>query len=214
MKERNADKSRKTILLAAENAFAEKGFFGARIDEIAAAASLNKRMIYAYFGDKEELYKQVLLQSYRKMEEVEQQLIALDLSGETLISNIICAYFDFLQNHPTFVNILMWENLNQGKYLQHIEDSIIERKTIQYFIHAIDEGKKAGVFRESIDSFQVVLSLITTCFSNFSNQYTLSKLFHTDLTDKQNMEMRKDHTVEMMKIYICKEILHDENPVD
>ncbi len=203
MKERNPEKSRKMILLAAENEFAEKGFFGARVDEIAAAADINKRMIYAYFGDKEELYKQVLLQSYRKMEEVEQRLVALDLSGEELITSIINTYFDFLSENPTFVNILMWENLNKGKYLREIENSIIERKTIQYFINSIDEGKKRGVFRKNIDSFQVVLSLITTCFSNFSNQYTLSKLFHTDLTDKENIEMRKKHTAEIMKTYIC-----------
>ncbi len=209
MKERNPERSRRMILTAAENEFAEKGFFGARVDEIAAVADINKRMIYAYFGDKEELYKQVLLQSYRKMEEVEQRLVSLDLSGEELIATIINTYFDFLSENPAFVNILMWENLNKGKYLREIEDSVIERKTIQYFIQAIDEGKKDGAFRENIDSFQVVLSLITTCFSNFSNQYTLSKLFHTDLTDKENIEMRKKHITEIIKTYICEVNTHE-----
>lgn len=198
------------LLEAAEKEFAEKGFFGARVDAIAASAGINKRMIYAYFGDKEALYKQVLLHSYQKMEEIEQHLISLSLTGETLITHIVGAYFDFLSRNPDFVNILMWENLNQGKYLAQIEDSVIERKTIQHFIHAIDEGKRAGVFRKNIDSFQVVLSLITTCFSNFSNQYTLSRLFNLDLTNQDNMEIRKIHTTEILKNYIC-EVTENES---
>ena len=72
MKERNPDKSKAAILLAAEAEFAAKGFFGARVDEIAAKADINKRMIYAYFGDKEALYNQVLLNTYSKMEKVEK----------------------------------------------------------------------------------------------------------------------------------------------
>lgn len=202
-KERNPEKSRNMILAAAEKEFAEKGFYGARVDEIAAAAEINKRMLYAYFGDKEELYKQVLRHSYRKMEEAEEQLVARKLSGEELITGIVNAYFAFLTENPAFVNLLMWENLNKGRYLKEIEATAIERKTIGYFIKAIDEGKEKGVFRKNIDSFQTVLSLITTCFSNFSNQYTLSRLFHTDLTDRENIEMRRKHTVQILKTYIC-----------
>ena len=203
MKERNAEKSRAMILAAAEKEFAEKGFYGARVDEIAASAGINKRMIYAYFGDKEELYKQILRQSYSKMEEVEELLAEQNLTGEALITGIINAYFDFLSDNPSFVSILMWENLNKGRYLREVESTAIERKTIGCFIQSIEEGKKNGVFRKNIDPLQTVLSLITTCFSNFSNQYTLSKLFRTDLTDRENIEIRKKHTAELMKNYIC-----------
>ena len=41
------------ILQAAEESFAEKGLYGARVDEIAALSTVNKRMIYEYFGNKE-----------------------------------------------------------------------------------------------------------------------------------------------------------------
>ena len=205
MKERNPQKSKAAILLAAENEFAQKGFFGARVDEIATKANINKRMIYAYFGDKEELYSQVLLLSYSKMEEIENQLVKENHQGTQLVKNVISTYFDFLFNNPNFVNILMWENLNKGTYLKRLESSTIERKSIKHFIQTIEQGKKDGVFKENIDSFQVVLSMITTCFANFSNQYTLSKLFHTDLSDKAIIEQRKQHTIQLILSYLLKE---------
>lgn len=205
MKERNPQKSKTAILSAAENEFAQKGFFGARVDEIATKADINKRMIYAYFGDKEELYSQVLLHNYSKMEEIENQLVKENYQGTQLVKNVISTYFDFLYNNPNFVNILMWENLNKGNYLNRLENSSIERKSIKHFIQTIEKGKEDGIFKTDIDSFQVVISMITTCFANFSNQYTLSKLFHTDLSDKDIIEKRKQHTIQLVLSYLLKE---------
>ena len=205
MKERNPQKSKLAILTAAENEFAEKGFWGARVDEIAQSANINKRMIYAYFGDKEELYNQVLLNNYSKMEEVELLLEKQNLFGIELVKRIISTYFDFLYSNPNFVNILMWENLNKGNNLKKFENTSIERETIQHFINAIEQGKKDNLFRNDIDSKQIVLSMITTCFANFSNQYTLSKLFNTNLADKDVLEKRKQHTIDMILSYLIKE---------
>lgn len=205
MKERNPEKSKAAILNAAEDEFANKGFWGARVDEIAASADINKRMIYAYFGDKEALYNAVLLNTYSKMEKVENALIKRNLSGIELVKEIISTYFDFLYNNPNFVNILMWENLNKGKYLKKIENQVIERKTISYFINAIEKGKTIGIFKDDIDSYNVVLSMITTCFANFSNQYTLSRLFHTDLTNIEIIDERKKHTIKLITSYLIKE---------
>ena len=205
MRTRDPDKSKQGILLAAEKEFAERGFFGARVDEIAAGAQINKRMIYAYFGDKEGLYKQVLFQVYARMEAVEQALIAQKHTGKELVQKIISAYFDFLRDNPSFVSILMWENLNRGLYLRELENSRIERSTIRYFVDALEEGRRTGVFRSDIDPWHTALSLITTCFANFSNQYTLSKLFAKDLANGEMIEQRKKHTVDMMVAYLCAE---------
>ena len=49
--------TKERILVAAEEEFSEKGFYGARVDAIAAASGINKRMIYAHFESKEKLLK-------------------------------------------------------------------------------------------------------------------------------------------------------------
>ena len=168
MRNRDPERSKQSILAAAEAEFADKGYFGARVDEIAEKAKINKRMIYAYFTDKEGLYRQVLFQVYGRMEEVEQQLIARKYTGKKLIEEIISTYFAFLAENPTFVSILMWENLSKGRYLKELEDSRIERRTIRYFVDALETGRRDGTFRKDIDPWHTALSLITTCFANFS----------------------------------------------
>src|SRR5581483_3618362 len=57
---RNPELARETILETAEEIFARDGYEGARIDEIAAASSYNKRLLFYYFGDKEGLYRAVI----------------------------------------------------------------------------------------------------------------------------------------------------------
>ena len=202
MRSRDPERSRQDIMAAAEAEFAENGFFGARVDEIALSAGINKRMIYAYFGDKETLYKHVLFRVYGRMEAVERELVEKQYTGEALIRAIISAYFDFLQKNPSFVHILMWENLNRGKYLRELESSRIERSSIRYFVDTLEAGRQDGTFSREIDPWHTALSLITTCFANFSNQYTLSKLFGTDLTTEDILAQRKEHTTQLMLAYL------------
>lgn len=214
-RKRDSERSKQRILDAAEAEFAEKGFYGARVDEIALKADINKRMIYAYYTDKENLYKQVLIRVYKRMECVEEELVSQNLSGTELIRRIIEAYFDFLRDNQSFVNILMWENLNQAKYLREVESSYIERNTLDYFRKKLDEGIAQGVFSKKVDAGQTVISLITMCFANFSNQYTLSKMFGVDLTGEALMEQRKQHTIQVMLAYLNdkngNEVSADEN---
>lgn len=209
MQQRDAEKSKQRILIAAEREFADKGFFGARVDVIAAAAQINKRMIYAYFGDKEGLYQQVLTQVYCRMEDVERELVARQHHGKQLIREIISAYFDFLETNPAFVSILMWENLNQGRYLKEMESSRIERSTIRYFVDELERGRQDGTFCEDIDPWHTAMSMITTCYANFSNRHTLSKLFRADLADKDIIEQRKQHTADLMLAYVCCKVEED-----
>lgn len=79
---RDADQTRQRILVAAEDQFALKGFYGARIDDIAKQAKINKRMIYAYFGNKEALYKKVLYHVYQKLDQAEKEILDQHLEGQ------------------------------------------------------------------------------------------------------------------------------------
>ncbi len=200
---RNADKSRQDILLAAEDHFARKGFYGARVDEIAAQAGLNKRMIYEYFGSKEELYKNVLAAVYQRLGNAEQKLQEQGLDGRELIQAIISLNFQFLRSDRNFVSIMLWENLNQGQALRELPAQVVQRPTIGYFRDMIRNGKQTGIFRAEIDEEQVVISLITVCFGNFSNCHTLSHLFDCDLCSDAAIESRKQHTVDLMLAYLC-----------
>ena len=199
---RNAERSRQEILAAAEQQFGEKGFYGARIDAIAQQSGLNKNMLYIYYGSKEELYRQVLLNMYSRMEEVERRLLESSLEGAELIAELIGAYYDFLEQNPSFVNILMSENLMQGQFLKQLPHECIARKTLSDLAARIRKGCDEGVFRADIDEKQTVLTMITICFCNFSNRYTLSQLTGCDLNDPAVQQMRKEQTIDIMLSYL------------
>ena len=79
----------------------------------------------------------------------------------------------------------------------------IERHTLRAFADEISHGKDMGVFRADVDVEQTVVSLITICFANFSNQYTLSKLFNKNLMADDAIAIRKKHTTDMVLKYLC-----------
>ena len=200
----DAVQSRRDILESAEKHFADKGFYGARVQAIADDAQINKRMIYEYYTNKDMLYEAVLETVYQRMADAEQAVIDQQYKGIQLIEAIVTMYFDFLEANPSFVAILLWENLNKARHIKHLTRAI-SRPTSQVLERELIVGQASGVFRENLDVKQTVISLITITFANFSNRYTLSQLFGIDLSTAAAMETRKRHTIEMILTYICVE---------
>lgn len=104
--------SRDRILSAAKAEFAESGIAGARVGAIAAGAEINKERLYAYFGNKEGLFRAVLTDSFSKL----AQEVPLPSSEEELF-NYAGLVFDFHYRNPEFTRLLAWESLHYGSSL-------------------------------------------------------------------------------------------------
>ncbi|HHV94882.1 MAG TPA: TetR/AcrR family transcriptional regulator [Clostridiaceae bacterium] len=202
-RERNSQKSREDILRAAEIKFAEKGIYGTRVDDIAKEANINKRMLYEYFGNKEDLYRAVLVEVYSRLSKEEMTLLSEDIDCIEAVKKIIKLYFDFLKSNPTYVNLILWENLNKGKYIEDIDFSNIKDPAFALFSEVINRGKKEGIFRKEVDNEQAILSLLTYSFSYFSNRYTLSKLLGKRIDTEESIKKRIETVTEMFLRYLC-----------
>lgn len=201
---RDSQKSRENILNAAEVEFAQKGIYGARVDEIAARADINKRMIYEYYGSKEELYKAVLSAVYSRLSRREVGLLSEEMPCIDAIRKIIALYFDFLKDNQTYVNLILWENLNKGIYIKDIDFTKIKDPAFELLRKVVEKGVIEGVFRQDIDADQVIISLLTYTFSYFSNRYTLSKLLGRKIDDEDNIKKRVENVTEMFLSFMCK----------
>src|SRR5271169_4729746 len=104
---RDPARTRARILSAALKEFAAHGFAGARVDAIARRAAINKRMLYHYFGDKEDLFKAVLR---RKI--AERQAWAENLSGDPAES--LTFWFEAACKDLDWVRMLEWEALQEA----------------------------------------------------------------------------------------------------
>lgn len=104
---RNADQTREKLLLAATAEFAAHGAAGARIDRIAERAGVNKRMIYAYYGNKEQLFDTVLEHS------LAQLAAAVPLAADDL-PGYAGQLFDYLVDHPERHRLALWRTLESS----------------------------------------------------------------------------------------------------
>ncbi|MFI1915294.1 TetR family transcriptional regulator [Nocardia sp. NPDC020380] len=104
---RDPEATKARIFEAATAEFAQYGIAGARMDRIARNAKANKQLIYAYFGDKETLFKQVL----------EETMLQVAASVTTDIEDLdtwIDQHIDYQRNHPELLRLQMWEALELG----------------------------------------------------------------------------------------------------
>lgn len=203
-KTKKAYVTKQKILEAAETEFSEKGLFGARVDSIAFLSGVNKRMIYEHYGSKEELYKYVLREVYGRLAEYEKSYYEDGSSPDVAISNVILGSFRFLEANPSFVRILMWENLNKASHLMKNEIAEIKAPTIDYIKEQIRRGKETGLFRQDADEMQMVISLMNFEFSYFSNIHTLSGILNVDLSDPEEISKRAKFVSDMIMEYLCK----------
>ena len=147
---RNPDRTRERILSAALKEFATNGFAGARVDLIARRASINKRMLYHYFGDKEDLFKAVLR---RKISE--RQVWAEGLSGEP--AETLPFWFEAACKDADWVRLLEWEAL-QGDG-QKIIDEKQRRAAVARGLNRIRQRQARGQISPEFDPRHVMLAM-------------------------------------------------------
>src|SRR5246127_6013045 len=115
---RNPAATRQKLLAAARREFADSGLAGARVDEIAARAGVNKQLVYHYFGDKDALYLAVLEWVYEEIRAQERKLNLAGLPPERAIKKLIESSFDHLAAHPDFIVLLNDENRGGARHVR------------------------------------------------------------------------------------------------
>jgi TetR/AcrR family transcriptional regulator, upper aerobic nicotinate degradation pathway regulator len=175
VRELAAQETRDAILKAATKIFAKHGFSGGRIDEISKAAKSYDRMIYYYFGSKEELFIAVLEDMYRRFNEAET---ALELDTEQpvqALTDVISFMWSYYQRNPEFITLLNDENLHRGK---HISKSLRAKEysspAIQVLEGVLEAGARKKVFRAGLSARDVYLMVAALNYFYLSNRFTLS----------------------------------------
>lgn len=192
------EQSRKKILDTAIYLFSKKGFAGASVDEIVEMATVNKRMVYHYFGNKEKLFQAALATEYSKLEVLEIETLHPEEPIEKVLNDIVSAYFSFLQANPEFVNLILWENLNQGRNLDQMKIPLSKSPMLDLLIKAVNAGKKNGAVRPEIDPRFLLISLIGNCMIYCSNRFTLSRALNIDLSSPKVLNQAKKAVADLL----------------
>lgn len=200
---RNSERTKAAILVAARAEFAERGFEGARVDAIATLAGANKRLLYAYFGNKEDLYRAVLLDAYLEIRRGERAL-SLDQYGpvEAMDRLVRFTFRHFLAN-PWFPRLLNTENLENARFLKSLPDiQSINSPLVGQITTIVNRGADAGIFRRDVDAVQLYISIAALGFFYVSNMATLSVIFNRDLAGVGMVQERESQAVQMVVDYL------------
>jgi TetR/AcrR family transcriptional regulator len=162
---RNAEATKASILEAALKEFAEQGLAGARMDEIAKAASVNKALLYYYFESKQRLFVGVIQQAFLLITDALRDALSRPANPKEKLLAFLDANFEVLAAHPLLARLLGHEldirNISPETIQGLLEGGIFDRVVplLSDLRRVLAEGVRTGEFR-SIDIDAVVPLLI------------------------------------------------------
>lgn len=202
-RKRDAERTKENILEVAASEFADQGFDGARMDAIAARTHTAKRMIYYYFNSKEELYLKVLDQAYSGIRTLEAELELDHLEPEMALRRLIEFTFDYHDQHPDFVRLVMNENMLRGAHLESIPHLRARNNPAITVLSAVlERGRKLGVFLAGTDAVDIHMMISAMCFYRVSNKYTFRANFGCDMADRAIKLRQREMIVSAVTSYL------------
>jgi AcrR family transcriptional regulator len=202
---RDPARNRGRILKAAVAEFARHGLGGARVDRIAARAGANKRMLYYYFGNKDDLFLAVLEDSYARIRSAERALHLTDVDPREAMRRLVEFTWRYYLQHPEFLTLLNSENLHRGRHIRRSRNIIAMHAPFVAMIkQVLERGARAGEFRRGVDPVQLYISIAALGYFYLSNRHTLSAIFERDLMLPRHMHARLQHMVDLVLGYLRK----------
>jgi AcrR family transcriptional regulator len=194
--------ARLNILEVAAQEFADKGLAGARVDEIAEKINSSKRMIYYYFGGKEQLYRAVLEQAYAKIRSLESAANYAAMNAEDALQQYVGQTFDYHAEHPEFVRLVMNENIHYGAHIGAVPGLKDRNRSVIATLQAIiDKGVKEKRFRSGLDPVELHMLVSSLCFYNVSNRYTFAANFGVDIGSPKVARRRRELIIDAILRY-------------
>ena len=196
---RDPERTRAQILESALLEFAAHGYHGAKVEKIAASAGCNPRLIYHYFGSKDDLYVAVLEHSYAEIRAREQRVDLDAADPVAAMRALVEVTFDFFEGDSTFVKITRNENLLGGQFIARTESIPKMSRPLLARIEAVlARGRDSGAFAHTADPLQLYVSIVALSAHHLNSAHTLSATFGTNLSDPAWRAERRAHAVRMV----------------
>ena len=201
---RDPEATRRRILAAARVEFARKGLGGARVDDIAARAKANKRMMYHYFGNKEELFRITLEEAYGDIRAAEARLELEKDDPITALKRLVDFTWKYYLDNPEFITLVNSENLHKARHIKASERMRdMSRPFVARMKALLDRGVAMGLFRKGLDPVQVNITIAAIGYYYLTNRFTGSIVFERDLIAAGALDTRLDFNVKTILRLVC-----------
>lgn len=160
---------RNRIIDKAEAVFFETGYEGATLPAIADAAGYNKRTLYLYFKDKQEIFLAVVLRGLAALRTALEEAVSRNAPGDNGLRLLADAFFDFSIHSPDYLDLIMIYESRHFVYHDRRPaedpDSVLEQcqqvsdDMARMVTESIEGGMAAGGIRKDLAPRQLMLVL-------------------------------------------------------
>ncbi|HEU4789137.1 MAG TPA: TetR family transcriptional regulator [Flavobacterium sp.] len=171
------------ILQVAERLFAEKGFDGTSIRDIAKEASINIAMVSYYFGSKEQLLESIILHRATGIKLQLDNLMLEDLNPLEKIHKLIELYIDKINSNRCIYKIMHFEFSSSQRVINLQAFTDLKKGNLKSLETIIQDGQEKGVFRKDI-----VVPLLTTTILGTYFHFHLNRPFYQTLLNLNTEE--------------------------
>ncbi len=194
---RNSGETRAVILKTAERIFADAGLAGARIDAIAAAAGVNKAMLYYYFRSKDGLYLSVLEANVEEFHRRAEEVLARRGTAGSLLLAYVGNHFDFIGSRPYYPRLFQALVMAGGRSVEHIVRAHfvpLSRKIMELIRRGIDSGEL-----RPLDPRHTAISLVALTVFFFNAAPLVRRVGGIDVFDKDQQKRRKEEVLKFIR---------------
>ncbi|MGB3626306.1 MAG: TetR/AcrR family transcriptional regulator [Henriciella sp.] len=186
-----AEESRTRIMSEARRLFAQRGFDGANIREIAEKAGVTHTLIRYHFGSKEQLWKDVVTDMFRRLDREVSGPETEKLKYETVddLRIFLRRYVKYCAKNPDQIRIMFHESIAGGDRLDWMVKYILKshQTLTPFFRHLMDKGQLPDVFLVSL-----FYAVSTICQIPFAFSTTIKKLYGVDMQSEAATEAHVD----------------------
>lgn len=200
--ETKKDSTEDKILEAAKNVFVAKGMEGARMQEIADEAGINKALLHYYFRSKERLFEAIFSEIFKFAFPKLSQIILSDAGIVSKIEQFVDAYIDILIKHP-FIPGFVLKELNRdpsGLFKLVVKFGLDPQPVLSHIQEAMDRGEI-----KSMKPQHLIVNVISMCIFPFAARPILSFVIFKD--DKQALETFYSERAEVIKNFVIDAIV-------
>ncbi|MGH7948727.1 MAG: TetR family transcriptional regulator, partial [Candidatus Binataceae bacterium] len=190
--------TRDRLLQVAQMLFAERGFRGTSLRDIARRIGIQAPSLLHHFPSKEQLYLAVLDRMFEGLENAAGALLIGRESYQDRMRNAIAAAIDYIARRPDAVRII-WKEMSDES---GVGRQLLKRRVPPLSSMALNfvfRGQREGEFRTEIDPFHFLLSLNSITLGYFTTAAMVRRLWNINMLEPQLIESRKREVIDMVE---------------
>jgi len=190
--------TRDRVLQVAQALFAERGYRGTSLRDIAKRIGIKAPSLLHHFPSKQQLYLAVLDKMFESLEDAANAIAWGKGSRQDRMRQAVGNAIDFIASHSDFVRI-MWKEMADES---GVGRQVLKRRLPPLFSTAVNfifRGQREGEFRSEVDPLHFMWSLNSITIGYFTTAAMLRRLWNMNLLEQAMIERRKREVIDMVE---------------